>query len=438
MSDEHRGFLPPDDEHDSVDDPTEAVRIIGPDETGEPPLAFRPEDTGQLPHWTSPPTGEVPRIFSDVPDATEDDLAAWQSLGAQAPVWRDDRTGEVELSDPDFAPLGEGTRLGALDEAGPTDDPFDTLGEQPSEAPRVTPIRTRGARGAAATTTATRPARNSSQGSGLPADMGVRVLVGAGLGVLALILFWLGPAYTMVLVVAIVIGAAAELLDGLRRVGYQPATLLALAAVAAAPLAGYWRGDEGVLVVTFLAVVATFAWFLFSGGVEASPLPNTAVTLLTVLYVGVLGSYAALILKFPNGIGTIITLSLAVVANDVGALFVGRGAGRTPLPGGWISPQKTVEGMVGGAVGTLLVVILVNIGGLTPWDGSFLDAVKLAIVIIIAAPLGDLAESMLKRDLGVKDMGTILPGHGGILDRFDAFLFVLPAVYYTSRVLGVF
>ena len=87
-----------------------------------------------------------------------------------------------------------------------------------------------------------------------------------------------------------------------------------------------------------------------------------------------------------------------------------------------------------------LVVVLVHFFGLAPWggDGSSLGhAVELGALVAIAAPLGDLAESMIKRNLDIKDFGTVLPGHGGVLDRFDAFLFVLPAVYYLSIILEV-
>ena len=93
----------------------------------------------------------------------------------------------------------------------------------------------------------------------------------------------------------------------------------------------------------------------------------------------------------------------------------------------WISPNKTVEGLVGRhAVGRCSSSVLLHFAGLEPWDQELRDAIWLGLVVAVAAPLGDLAESMLKRDLGVKDMGTLLPGHGGVLDRFDALLFVAP------------
>ncbi len=99
-----------------------------------------------------------------------------------------------------------------------------------------------------------------------------------------------------------------------------------------------------------------------------------------------------------------------------------------------ISPHKTFEGLVGGTFVTLAVCLLL-IRSIAPWNAG--RAFWLAVVVSIAAPLGDLCESMIKRDLNVKDMGNTLPGHGGILDRVDALLFVLPATYYLALVLFV-
>jgi phosphatidate cytidylyltransferase len=167
-----------------------------------------------------------------------------------------------------------------------------------------------------------------------------------------------------------------------------------------------------------------------------APSFNAALTFLGVGYVGLFGAYAALLLAFPNGVGAFIGVVVAVVANDVGALAVGSRAGRHHLAP-TISPNKTWEGLVGGTVASVVVsVVVLGIVGLTPWDGG--SALALGLVVSVVAPIGDLCESMIKRDLGVKDMGSVLPGHGGLLDRFDAMLFCLPAAYYLCRVLDIF
>jgi phosphatidate cytidylyltransferase len=95
--------------------------------------------------------------------------------------------------------------------------------------------------------------------------------------------------------------------------------------------------------------------------------------------------------------------------------------------------------LIGGAFAAFLAVfVLCKFGHLAPWKSSTAQILQLALVVAIAAPLGDLAESMLKRSLGVKDFGNILPGHGGVLDRFDCYLFTLPAVYFLCRLLNVY
>ncbi|MGB0209416.1 MAG: phosphatidate cytidylyltransferase [Ilumatobacteraceae bacterium] len=127
-------------------------------------------------------------------------------------------------------------------------------------------------------------------------------------------------------------------------------------------------------------------------------------------------------------------LALAVVANDVGALFVGSAAGRTPLRQ-WISPGKSVEGFIGGALMTIVVLIVVGIGGWnSTWSGTG-ELLLLAVVVSVFAPAGDLLESMFKRNLDIKDFGSLVRGHGGVLDRFDGFLLTLPAVYYLTRII---
>jgi phosphatidate cytidylyltransferase len=440
----------PEDETDeafpgSLDDASESVRIIGPVEDAKPvpPLRFGPDDTGPLPHWTEPPTGEVPKIFADEVPST-DDLGDWAAAATEGPLWREDRPGYEADDTLDFGALTSDARVGALDEPASSVDPF--FDDEPytpePEQSRVTPIRTRRAPSPATGA----PPRVGGEdhrfnpGGVAGRDLPMAVGVGVAIAAVSWILLALGPKYAMALVVAVVGVAAIEFYDKLREKGYQPATLAGLTAVAAMPLAAYWKGVAALPLVCFLAVAVTLVWFILAPGLESGPLPNTAVTLLGVLYIGLLGSYAALILQFPNGTGTIFILALGTIAYDVGGLFVGSSAGRTPLIG-WISPNKTVEGLAGGMLAAFLVVVLVHFFGLHPWGGngsSLAHAVELGALVAIAAPLGDLAESMIKRNLDIKDFGTVLPGHGGVLDRFDAFLFVLPAVYYLSVVLGVY
>jgi phosphatidate cytidylyltransferase len=239
----------------------------------------------------------------------------------------------------------------------------------------------------------------------------------------------IGPAALVLLVAVALTMASAEMYKGLRARGYHPATLLGLVGAPALVGAVYWKGIDAYPLVLGLFVVFTLLWYL-AGVVKARPSMNVAVTIMTFVYVAFLGSFAALILKGGStGIRILVGAILATVAYDVGAYFAGRSMGRTPLAPA-ISPGKTVEGLVGASLATILVCLVI-VRAIDPWDGG--KAFWLAIMVCFAAPLGDLCESMIKRDLDVKDMGNVLPGHGGVLDRIDAMLFVMPATYYLVR-----
>jgi phosphatidate cytidylyltransferase len=127
----------------------------------------------------------------------------------------------------------------------------------------------------------------------------------------------------------------------------------------------------------------------------------------------------------------ILGLAITGVAYDVGGYAVGSAIGHRKLAPS-ISPNKTWEGLAGGFLASVIFALF-PVSVIAPWSVG--DALLLGVVVGIAAPFGDLCESLLKRDLGVKDLGGLLPGHGGILDRFDAILFALPAVYYLVRIL---
>jgi phosphatidate cytidylyltransferase len=202
-------------------------------------------------------------------------------------------------------------------------------------------------------------------------------------------------------------------------------------------------------LIIALGFIAGSMTFIGAKSLEAAPMPNMAITTLGVLWIGFLGSFAALILRFSKGAGfpvasgiistsvgtdTLCLLAIGVVANDVGALVVGGAAGKSPLRA-WISPNKSVEGLFGGTVFTIVAMLVVSFRDVSTTWNSAGDLILLAIVISVMAPLGDLTESMFKRNLDIKDFGTIVRGHGGVLDRFDGFLFCLPAVYYLLQVL---
>jgi phosphatidate cytidylyltransferase len=231
--------------------------------------------------------------------------------------------------------------------------------------------------------------------------------------------------------------------------GYRPAVVAGLVACAVAPIAAYNMGERALPLVVVLGFLVGAVGFMGAHGIEAGPLPNMAITTLGVVWIAVLGSFAALILRLNTGgvlingtyvfaggsnmgTDTLLLVALGVAANDIGALVVGSAVGKTPLRT-WISPSKTIEGLLGGALATVVALFIASklMDDLSIWTDTS-DALILALVIAITAPLGDLTESMFKRNLDVKDFGSIVQGHGGVLDRFDGFLFALPAAYYAT------
>ena len=223
--------------------------------------------------------------------------------------------------------------------------------------------------------------------------------------------------------------------EQLRKVGWEAATLVGIVACTLFPVAVYWRGPMAYPLIGFLVVVTVLCWYLVgAGGPDPRVLEGSGATLLGVAWIGGLGSSAAAILGLHDGTPLLVTAILATVAYDVAGLFVGRSMGHRPLT--TASPNKTIEGLVGGmGAAFVMTLIVVGIVGKGPWTG-FGPALLLGVGAACAAPLGDLCQSLLKRDLGVKDMGTILPGHGGVLDRFDSMLFVLPTVFWLAVAVG--
>jgi len=278
--------------------------------------------------------------------------------------------------------------------------------------------------------------RPPNGGRDLPTATAVGVLMlAAFIGALLL-----SPAVVMVFVLVAIGFAAFEFFTQITQAGYRPISLIGIVGCVAAPAVAYWKGDSAIPLVLMFAFVATSLVFVSGDSVESGPVPNSAATMIALMWIGLMGSYAGLILRWSTlgdafqhrGTDTLFIIVAGVIANDVAAYFVGTAIGRQPLRE-WISPKKSVEGFIGGTIGTFVIVVLVGMQSDT-WS-TFGSWILLALVISVMAPLGDLTESMFKRNLDIKDFGTLLSGHGGALDRFDSMLFVLPAVYYLGMVI---
>lgn len=195
------------------------------------------------------------------------------------------------------------------------------------------------------------------------------------------------------------------------------------------PVAAFFLKAEGLHLVLFLAFFLLMAHCLFFRPSDRDLLVSHSLTFLGSLYIGYFLSYILLFVR-PDGSmerGFLFSTILTVVASDAGAFFCGRKWGRRFLYP-QISPKKTVEGFIGGSIAGVLLgtsSIMITVGGESFWKALFF-----ATTITLVAPFGDLIESMFKRYWGIKDSGTLLPGHGGFLDRLDSLIIAFPAAWF--------
>jgi len=263
-------------------------------------------------------------------------------------------------------------------------------------------------------------------------DVPMAFVTGVVLAALAIGALAIGSGAFAIVAGVFVLLAQGEFYFALQKRHYQPATALALVSGALVLGAAYYRGEGAMLAVVALTVVATFLWYMtVPPQHRRNVVTNIALTLLGVIYIPLLAGYALVVLELRDGRGLALSIIGLTVAYDVAAFVVGTWWGSRPLAPN-ISPKKSWEG----AIGATFVTAAVAVGAVAP-SVELLEtiprAVGLAVVVGIFAPLGDLAESLLKRDLEIKDMGSILPGHGGVLDRIDALLFVAPAAFIYLR-----
>ena len=380
-----------------------------------------------LPHWTDAPTGQVPIVVARE-SAQNDD--PWSAI--PAPAWREGEADWVAHEDQFDASILAGAEK--VDDARPWE--FVLPDEQPEEevtveAPRPTPLRAQRTRHRVSSNPlAGRAVRQSSSTS-----VSSATATGVLLAIVVFAFFLAGPQALAILIVAALAFASAEAFAGFRSVGAHPATILGIVAVLTLGVAVYNKGLVVLGAVTVLLVVLGFIWYM-SAERRIDVLDGLGATIFVYVWVGVLGSYGVLLIAphtYANrhGMAYLFGALVLTICNDAGALFIGRWIGRRPLNAA-LSPNKTIEGLIGGTLVTFLAgaVILPLV---TPWTVT--HGLEAALALSIVVPLGDLFESMVKRTLGLKDLGRLLPGHGGLLDRIDGLLFALPTMYYLLHIL---
>lgn len=254
-------------------------------------------------------------------------------------------------------------------------------------------------------------------------NLPVAIAVGLGLGGLAIVTLFTVKATFLVYVAAIVGVAGWELSRALVTRDIHVAVVPVVVGGSAMMALAYWKGDRDALGALALTMVAILAWRLPRGA--DGYVRDVTASVFTVAYLPLMTVFVALMLARPDGDRRAVLFIIMTVCSDIGGYFAGITVGRHPMAPA-ISPKKTWEGFGGSAVACLLggaigLPLLLH-GRL--WQGLVLGAAAVA-----AATLGDLAESMIKRDLDIKDMGTVLPGHGGVLDRIDSLLIMAPVVW---------
>ncbi len=257
-------------------------------------------------------------------------------------------------------------------------------------------------------------------GRNLPAAVGV----GVGLGGLAVLtLFTVKATFLLYMGIALAV-ALAELTTALAKRDINLPVIPVAAGGAAVITCAYWLGPLYALAALGLTVIAILAWRLFGGA--SGYVKDTTAGIFATAYLPLMGSFVAAMLVPADGPRRVLSFVILTICSDIGGYFAGITAGRHPMAPA-ISPKKTWEGFAGSVAACLiagwLCVTLLLHGH--PWQGVLTGA-----AVVLAATLGDLVESMIKRDLDIKDMGTLLPGHGGILERLDSLLVAAPVVWF--------
>lgn len=264
---------------------------------------------------------------------------------------------------------------------------------------------------------------------------GQSVVTGVVLGGVALACLAAGPGAISVLLLVLCVVAAGELFRLARTRGIVAVPLVAFAGIGALFAVAYARGERAPAV--FPAVVAATVGLAFLAMLARRRRTNVthgvAVTVFATVYLGVLGSYVVVLRKGPGGFRVTLAFGLMAVLHDAGTFLAGRARGRRALAPS-VSPDRTWEGWLGGTALTAVVGVAAALWLDPPF--TWTTALVLAALVSAAAPLGDLFESMLKRDLGAKDAGSILPVHGGVLDRIDSVVAAAPVFFYAYRVLA--
>jgi phosphatidate cytidylyltransferase len=278
---------------------------------------------------------------------------------------------------------------------------------------------------------------------GTERDVPAAFLTGIVLAGVALVALLIGEGVFALVAGAVALVAQGELYGVMVKHHRQPATAVGLVSGALMLAGAYYHGEAGLLSMLTLGLLATFLWYMTVPAAHRKDIAgNIGLTLLGLLWIpGLAGSLLIILTTFQTSVVVAViglTFAFDTLAFLTGSVWGGSFIQRPLAPA--TSPKKSIEGLIVASLGTIILSSAFVTAFVDAAPGIFLDgrlnAVLLGIVVSLAATFGDLAESLIKRDVGVKDMGSVLPGHGGVLDRIDSLLFVAPAALLLLRIIA--
>lgn len=258
-----------------------------------------------------------------------------------------------------------------------------------------------------------------------------RMLTGFIMGTIVMLCIMYGDISLLLMLVVLLGFGSREYVKILNHKGFYPSLkVIYLTEIILATVVYFKRFDLVAITLTICAM-CSFMWVLFRG--KQPYIANVATTLLGMVYCGWFPLHLIFLRdlscpKYDSGLGFVVLMFTAILLTDVGCYYVGTKLGKHKLAP-VISPNKTIEGSIGGMFFAILGAVVVGLFIDLPW---YMSAIA-GVICTVFAQIGDLCESMLKRDAGVKDSGSSLPGHGGFLDRTDSFILTIPIMYYFCK-----
>lgn len=258
-----------------------------------------------------------------------------------------------------------------------------------------------------------------------------RMLTGFIMGTIVMLCIMYGDISLLLMLVVLLGFGSREYVKILNHKGFYPSLkVIYLTEIILATVVYFKRFDLVAITLTICAM-CSFMWVLFRG--KQPYIANVATTLLGMVYCGWFPLHLIFLRdlscpKYDSGLGFVVLMFTAILLTDVGCYYVGTKLGKRKLAP-VISPNKTIEGSIGGMFFAILGAVVIGLFIDLSW---YMSAIA-GVICTVFAQIGDLCESMLKRDAGVKDSGSSLPGHGGFLDRTDSFILTIPIMYYFCK-----